>query len=88
MLVILFHGVSGPVPGQRLLILVEIVLSPQFGLGLPVLVGEVGLPAGAEVDVPAPEAAEGRLGPPVVVGAELAVLAGVFSHNVKVFQGT
>ena len=39
--------------------------------------GEIGLPARAEVDVPAPEAAEQRLGILVVMCAELAGFAGV-----------
>jgi hypothetical protein len=44
--------------GHKLLVLVEIVLSPQLGLRPFILMGEVGLPAGAEVDVPAPESSE------------------------------
>ena len=65
-----------------LLILLEMILLPKGCLGLFILMGEVVLPAGAEVDVPAPEAAQGRFRVPVVVSAELAVLAGVglFSH--------
>ena len=59
----------------------EVVLPPQFCLGLLVLVGEEGLEAGAEVDMPAPEAAEDRFGILVVVRPELAVLARVLCHN-------
>lgn len=62
---------------DTLLILFEIVLFAECGFGLFVLMGEEGLEARAEIDVPAPEAAEGRLGVLVVVCAELAVLAGV-----------
>ncbi len=61
----------------------EIVLSPQLGLGFIVLVGEEGFESGTKVDMPAPEAAERRLGVPVVVSPELAVLARVLCHNVK-----
>ena len=63
-----------------LLVLLEIVPYPQFRLGLFVLVGEIGFPARAEAYMPAPEATERRFGIPVVVGAELAVLAGVLCH--------
>ncbi len=55
----------------------EVVLSPQFSLGHFILVGEIGLPAGAEIDVPAPEPSERRLGILIVVRLELAGLAGV-----------
>ena len=64
-----------------LLVFVEIVPSHQFRLGLLILMGEVGLEAGAEVDVPAPETAQRRFGIPVVVGPELAVLAVILFHN-------
>ena len=74
--------------GHRLLVLVEVILSPQFSLGLLILTGEVSLPAGAEVDVPAPESSEGRLRAPVIVGAELAFLTGVLCHRIMVFQDT
>ena len=74
--------------GHRLLVLVEVVLSPQLGLRLFILMGEVGLPAGAEVDVPAPESSEGRLRAPVIVCAKLAFLTGVLCHRIKVFQDT
>ena len=40
-----------------LLVLLEIILLSKIQLGLFVLMGEVGLEAGAEVDVPAPEPA-------------------------------
>ena len=58
-------------------VFLEVVLFAEGGLGQRVLVGEVVLPTRAEIDVPTPEAAEGRLGILVVVCAELAVLAGV-----------
>ena len=61
----------------------EVVLSPELGLGLIVLVDEEGLESGAEVDMPAPEAPEWRLGVPFVVSPELAVLAMVLCHIVK-----
>lgn len=59
----------------------EIVLSPQFSLRLFILMGEVCLEPGTEVDVPAPEPSEDRIGILVVVSAELAVLARVLCHN-------
>ena len=74
--------------GHRLLVLVEVVFSPEFGLCHFILVGEVRLPAGAEVDVPAPESSEGRLRAPVIVCAKLAFLTGVLCHRIKVFQDT
>ena len=61
----------------RLLILLEVVFLPKGGLGLPVLMGEVVLPAGAEAYVPAPEASEKRFRILVIMCAELAVFAGV-----------
>ena len=67
--------------GHRLQVLVEIILSPQFSLGLFILMSEIGLPTGAEVDVPAPESSERRLGPLVIVSAELAGFAGVLCHG-------
>ena len=46
--------------------------------------GEVTLETRAEVDVPAPEAAQGRFGVLVVMCAELAVLAGILLiHNAE-----
>ena len=74
--------------GHRLLVLVEVILSSQFSLGLLILMGEVCLPAGAEVDMPAPESSEGRLRAPVIVCAKLAFLTGVLCHRIKVFQDT
>ncbi len=74
--------------GHRLLVLVEVILSLQFSLGLLILMGEVSLPAGAEVDMPAPESSKGRLRAPVIVGAELAFLTGVLCHRIMVFQDT
>lgn len=63
-----------------LLVLLEIVLLPEGGLDGVFLVSEIGLEAGAEVDVPAPDAAEHRFRILVVVRSELAVLAGVLCH--------
>ena len=65
----------------------EVVFLPKGGLRLFVLMGEEGLPARAEVDMPAPEAAFEGLGILVVRCAELAVLAGVglLCHGVIVF---
>ena len=67
-----------------LLIFIEIVLVPERGFGVVVLVGEVGPPARAEVDVPAPEASKDALGVLVIPCLESAGLAGemLFSHNV------
>ena len=53
------------------------VLLPERGLRLLVLMGEIVLPAGAEVNVPAPKTPEEGLGIIVVGCAELAVLARV-----------
>ena len=60
-------------PVRRLLILLEVILLPQRRLRLLVLMREVRLEAGAEIDMPAPEPAEERLGVLVVVSAEFAV---------------
>ena len=60
-----------------LLVLLEVVFLSQVQLGFFVLVGKIRHPARAEVDVPTPDAAERRLGPPVVVSAKFAVLAGI-----------
>ena len=43
--------------------------------------GEIGLEAGAEIDVPPPEPAEERLWVLVVMGSELAVFAGILGHR-------
>lgn len=61
------------------------VLLPDGGFGLCILVGEEGLEAWAEVDVPTPEAAPQGLGILVVVSPELAGLARefLFCHNVS-----
>lgn len=61
----------------------EVVLSPELRLCLLVLMGEEGLEARAEDDMPPPEAAERRLGIPVIVSPELTVLAGIIlmCHN-------
>lgn len=63
------------------------VLLPDGGFGLCILVGEEGLEAWAEVDVPAPEPAPERLGTLFIVRPELAGLAGIMllCHNAKVF---
>jgi len=63
-----------------------VVLLPEGSFGLGVLVGEEGLEARAEIDVPPPEAAPEGLGILVVVSPELAGLAGefLFCHNASV----
>ena len=53
------------------------VLLPESGLRLLILMGEIVLPARAEIDVPAPETPKQGLGILVVGCAELAVLARV-----------
>ena len=58
----------------------EIVLPPQFSLGVLILVGEKGLEAWTKVDMPAPEPAKDRFGILVVVRSELTVLTRVFCH--------
>lgn len=65
----------------------EIILLPKCCLCLFILVSEVAFEAWAEINVPAPETAQGRFGVLVVVCAELAVLAGVFlfCHVIIVF---
>ena len=69
---------------NRLLILCEVVFLPKCGLGLRILMGEVALKTRAEVDVPAPKAADGGFRILVEMCAKLAVLAGVFlfSHTI------
>ena len=59
----------------------EVVLSTELGLGLLVLVGEIGLEAGTEIDVPAPDAAKGRFGVLVIVCAKLTGFARVLCHK-------
>ena len=54
-------------------ILLEVILLPQRGLRLLVLMREISLEAGTEVNMPAPEPPEERLGVLVVVRAKLAV---------------
>ena len=66
---------------DTLLILFEIVLFAECGFGLFVLMGEEGLEARAEIDVPAPDPAEGRFGVLVVVRSEFAVLARIGCHK-------
>ena len=53
-----WKGVPPGAGETRLLVLLEIVLLPEDGLDGVVLVGEISLEAGAEVDVPPPDAAE------------------------------
>ena len=73
----------GKSPEGRLLVFLEVVLLPDGGFGLVVLVGEIGTEAGTEVDMPAPESADGRFGIFVVVSPETAGLTRVFlfSHS-------
>ena len=66
------------------LVFLEIILFPDRGLRLLVLMGEIRLEAGAEVDVPTPESAQERLRGLVVMRAELAVFAGVVGHRDRV----
>ena len=49
------------------------------------MAGKERLPTGAEVDVPAPEAAKQRLGILVVMSSEFAILTGV-CHNIIVLK--
>ena len=60
------------------LILRKVILPPKRCFRLLVLVGKIGPEARAEVNMPAPETADGRFGILVIMCAELAVLAGVF----------
>ena len=66
---------------HNLPVFVEIVLLAESGLGLLILMGEIGLEARAEIDVPAPEPAEGRFGILVVMSPELAGFAGILCHS-------
>jgi len=59
------------------LILREFVLISERRLGLLILMGEIVLPPGAEVDVPSPEPADKRLGILVILRPQRAVFAGV-----------
>ena len=69
---------------NRLLVFPEVVLLADGCLGLLVLMGEIGLEAGAEIDMPAPDAAEDRFGILVVMRPELAVFAGILCHKTEV----
>ena len=62
-------------------VFVERVEFSQLLLGLLVLVGEIVLPTGAEIDVPAPESSQKRFGIIVICGPELAVFARVLCHK-------
>jgi hypothetical protein len=63
----------------------KVILLAKVLLGLFILIGEIGPEARAEIDVPAPEAAQYTLGVLVIVSAELAGLAGkfLFSHGIS-----
>ena len=65
----------------KTLVFLKAILLPNGGLGLLVLMGEIGLEARAEVDVPAPEPTQEGFGILVVMRAELAVFAGVLGHR-------
>ena len=66
---------------QGLLVLGEVVFLSQGCFCLFILVSEVVLPTRAEVDVPAPESADKRLGVLVILGPERAGFAGVLRHS-------
>ena len=55
------------------LILGEVILSPQFGLFLLALGGEVAFPARTEVNVPAPELSQERIGLLIIFSPQFAL---------------
>ena len=63
-------------------ILFKPILLPYRRLGLLILMGEIGLEARAEIDMPTPETTHERFRVLVVMRAELAVFAGVLGHGV------
>jgi hypothetical protein len=69
-----------------LFVFLKVILLTDCRLSLLVLMGEVGLEAWAEVDVPAPETAPERLGTLLIMRPELTGLAGIMllCHNAKV----
>jgi hypothetical protein len=78
---------SRAITESPLLVLPEVVLFPDSGLGLFILMVEVSLEARAEVDMPAPEPTEERLGIPVIVSAKLTGFAGVvLGHGSSFFR--
>ena len=66
------------------LILGEVILSPQFGLFLLALGGEVTFPARTEVDVPTPEASHQRIGFSVIVSSQFTILT-LMCHILIIF---
>ena len=68
------------------MILGELIFFSQFGLLFRRYGGDIGLPAWTEIDVPAPETTDDRLGILVVVSPELAGLAGIACHRGR-FEG-
>ena len=64
----------------------EVILLAKVQLGLFILIGEIGPEARAEVNMPAPEAAEDAFRVSVIVSAELAGLAGkfLFGHGISI----
>ena len=62
-------------------VFLKLILLPQRSLCLLVLMREIALESRAEIDMPAPEPADERLGVLVVMRAQLAVFAGVFGHD-------
>lgn len=68
---------------MRKSVLREVVLLAELGLGSFVLVEEISLPTGAEIDVPTPNAAAELLGILVVLGPHRASLTIVLllCHN-------
>jgi len=64
-----------------LLVFLEVVLGPELGLHLIGLMGEIALPARAEVDMPAPETSAEGLWVLVVLGPQRAGFTGVGCHR-------
>ncbi len=56
------------------------ILFPEFSLLFRGLMGEILLPAWAEIDMPAPETSYYRLGILIIMWAELTVLARILCH--------
>ena len=62
------------------------VFLPKHCLHRIILMREVSLESWAEIDVPAPEAAEERFWILVVIRSEFAVFAGVLCHGISVYN--
>ena len=80
-----FFNFQGP-----LSVLLKVILLPQCNFSFLILMGEIVLPAGAEIDVPAPDTAGERLGIVVVLCPEGAGFAGVmlFCHCMMFLNST